>query len=444
MARNHHQEVLDGNIGFFWPIDANGQRLEADDQRGYIHLKEDGRIRLETLDENPILSFARQREDRVDRPDALLGSTASSSVLVLNLFGSRSTVNVGGYRASVRKYSARTLISRVDLENLSSICATGIEGEFFEVERWAQFEPSWEALKRDESGRLRRFSIELEPIIEQDSEIDSNRSLYLSSKWKVTGPSSRRTIYSPVVVGCRSNFPVPFSDLLNPVLAVQNLLSMAYGGFVSAAAGSAFLDCRTEPRASPFWTTPLMHTPAAVQSPRSMTHVPQFSLDMLGGVSGLANWVKLTDEHSRAVKPIVNQYRFGGYSPELKLMEVAAGIEYWVNASRRNCQWARVAPKSLALAEHVGHPFKSWIRYAEKWADIFWRRYGQLKHEPNYEPDIYEISVLADVGVHLLTAELLNFISDANKDPASRYFESPQMVSLKERIQSLLGGPGDD
>ena len=73
-------------------------------------------------------------------------------------------------------------------------------------------------------------------------------------------------------------------------------------------------------------------------------------------------------------------------------------------------EWAKTTKvnyPSLAIANHIGAGFSRWVGDSTIWADIFWQRYNQFKHEPSFTVDEQEISILASIGFRLLVAEVL-------------------------------------
>jgi hypothetical protein len=97
-------------------------------------------------------------------------------------------------------------------------------------------------------------------------------------------------------------------------------------------------------------------------------------------------------------------------------MEAATAMEYWCSAIKKKpgYEWAKTGKgeyPALAIAKHLDEGFSRWVGNAEAWADVFWSRYNQLKHEPSFTVDEGEISVLASIGFRLLAAEVLSEVA---------------------------------
>jgi hypothetical protein len=188
-----------------------------------------------------------------------------------------------------------------------------------------------------------------------------------------------------------------------------------------------------------------------------LTVVPLFHLSDIGGVDGLARWVRLAEKHERLAVSVASVYRYGGAGPESALLDVAASIEYWVKVNRQ-AAWSKSGVTidlngrkrmlhSLALAKKVGSAFFSWIGDAEAWSKDFDFHYNSLKHSPNYAADPYVLTELARVGRLLLLAALLDRVA-GSKQPSRAIFRSHRIARFghtlirgyKARAASVGGG----
>ncbi len=421
-------------MGFFWALQ-DAVSVEDDAAiRGYVKLGANGLVDLETLIEDPVESFDRFGEDERDDPKAMYGVTTDGDVLLFNPRLSHESV-VFGLKASVRKFQAYSLARNVDYTNLNSLKVRELEIFFPGVERWVDIKISDEKWEHHDDGRLKAFTLQVSSAPRKSVSLTDGRALGVSAYWSVVGPESRRTVYAPVTVVCRSERPVELWDLLSPILRVQDLISLAYDGFVAADGGVVDFDyAKQPPSRAQFWNHFLMFTQPRVVTPKSLTDRPLFLLENIGGVEALDRWVRMTNDHIRLVKPIVNQLRLGFASPELRLMELAAAMEYWCAANRRKpgYEWTAVARErtpSIAIARHLGEPVAKWIGDGDVWGDLFWRRYNQLKHEPTYIVDEGEIDLLAKVGFRLLVAEVLRELS-GSAAVVSMYLSSAKISNL--------------
>lgn len=173
--------------------------------------------------------------------------------------------------------------------------------------------------------------------------------------------------------------------------------------------------------------------------PQARTNkIPMFMLDGLGGVDVFRRWIRLCNRRWRAVSPIVGRLTYGLASPEVRLIEVAVAIEYWVAAHRRQTTWAKKgnAPTPAeALARHVGTPFSDWVGDLSAWSAKFTEYYNKLKHEPDFKYSPQEVGMLAISGEALLTAALLNRVA-GSKQPSRTIFVDYEFGRLGETIRT--------
>jgi hypothetical protein len=430
--RDALDSVRDGTIGFFWPSQGAVPDLNEDTPvRGHIRL--DGPLaRIETLVEDVEQEWFDFDTDS-DRPVAVVGLTPTTALLMLEIAGPYSTRSFGT-RASTNSYRARTVVG-CDVSLLSAVQPLGLHAHFEEIGNWAGLPSTVERGTENPDGTMSSWTVEVAGGEPSESALGSGRALRIDSHWSVSGTSSRRVVGSAVTIGCigtRSRDPW---ELLQPLLQIQNLLNLAFGGFVAAAGGSADLVINADRRLPKpwLWNGALMHIPAGA-APAKMTEIPLFTLETLGGTSALRRWVNVERAHPRAVAPVVGVYRNGPGSAGQTILEVAAGIEYWVK-SHRPAQWARPNRFATALAGRVGRSFSEWVGDPEAWAAAFWLANNQLKHEPTLVPDPNDLADLAISGRLLLTAAILDKVA-ASKKASSEVFRHHRYLALRERLRS--------
>lgn len=172
-----------------------------------------------------------------------------------------------------------------------------------------------------------------------------------------------------------------------------------------------------------------------------MTEFPTFYLGHLGGVRGLRNWIRLDQKYPRATGPVTSRYRYGTNGVEVRLIEIALGIEYWTAANRRTAAWTRPKTKGAslpkALARYVGPAFAEFVGDLDTWSDKFWATYNGLKHAPNFEYDPSDVLALGDSGALLLEGALLNRIA-GNKKVMRAICESHRTYNLKQHTQEVV------
>lgn len=192
-----------------------------------------------------------------------------------------------------------------------------------------------------------------------------------------------------------------FTGLLMPLLRCQEFLSIAFGGLVLADGGRVRCDGLDE--RGHMWNATLMPAaPASYVPVAKRNERPLFRLADLGGLDAFARWIRLCKKHPRAVSPIVNLHRRGTGTDDVRLLELASAIEYWVAAHRRRSGWTHLGANfAEAVALHVGDAFAAWTGDSSSWAARFWNNYTKLKHDPSFVPDGLEVKVLQE-GAYLL------------------------------------------
>lgn len=434
-------DVLEaGTLGFFWPFSERAPDLESEPERGHAK-REMGWVALDVLDESPIDSLRLGLEATADAPAALLGVMADEAAMFLEVIDAGRNTRFGGSRASSKHYLARTAIGGVPVDRLRTPSLEELHAHFLGIGGWAGMSATKEDWSSDR-GRVTEWSVTLSGTEDLSHPLRGGRALVLSTTWSVDGPTDRRTISAPVSIGCRSRRPVDVWELLQPVLHTQDLLSFAYEGFVAADGGSACLD--VEPaegerssQTPSLWNGALMVRSPAAAAPRSMNERPLFYLGTIGGIAGLARWIRLSSTHARATRPVVARYREGRPSAALTVMEVAAAVEYWAKANRPTA-WADSAVKNgnwvQALAGRCGKAFADWVGDPDAWARAFWGSYNRLKHEPTSEPDARELTDLAESARYLLGAVMLDRVA-LTKAPSRGVFKHHSLDSLGTRLR---------
>ena len=431
------EDLSAGSIGFFWHIPAGLKPdLGSEPHRG--HVRTDGAWALvETLEEDAEEAWL--REDDPPEIEGIAAALATSSALLLEVQDNGYSTNIGGWRASIRRHRARTVVAPVPFDRLRTVKASSLQAHFFGVSKWAGMTAATESVETDAGGRGKSWSMRLESPPPQRSRLVDRRALVLQADWAAKGPHDQRTVTAPVAISCESKVPRRAWDLLEPLLRVQDLLSFIHGGFVAADTGTATLDLRSDSQRpqgrSTLWNGALMvPSPAAPALPSNP--IPYLDVATMGGAPGLSRWVNICLNHPRAVRPFLTPYRYGSPPPELALMETATGIEYWVNANRKH-SWADKArgPHAAALGRHVGVGFTQWIGNTPAWAEEFRQTNNGLKHNPasTFDPNV--ISDLALSGRLLLAAAILDGVA-RNHQPSRSIFNSFRIYALRDRLRA--------
>ncbi len=374
--------------------------------------------------------------------------TASARAMFFDVAGiSRSTVM--GQRASTQTLRTRGVVVNVPFTDLRDSNFKVVEVWMPEVTLWSGLEGVSEHVRAYDDGRPKRYeatTIDVEPF---EIEIRRGLNLTLDTTWSVEGPADKRLLRTPLVVRTSSTSSRPWQQHLVPHIAVQDLINLAYEGFVPAEYGTVQFDYRDdgEPRETPqMWNSRLMAVSDGIPRPGSMTEFPLFHLNHIGGVRGVRNWIRIDQEFPRATGPITNIYRYGARGAEVRLIEIALGLEYWTKAHRQlGRTWAQPRrrtkkinePLPMSVGRFVGPAFSEFVGDLDKWSDRFWDTYNNLKHAPSFEYNPHEVQVLGDTGALLLLGALLNRAAQ-NRVPMKVLCQSHRTESLKQNVRQLL------
>lgn len=432
------REVLDGGIGYFWVCDEPAiVDLEDEQARaGYIRRRGDT-LEVDLLHEDPV-NLLLGSDDLL--PVALVGATEHAGVIVPEVRGRTRNMRSGAGRASAETFRSQTLIADPGVMDATSSEFTSVSAYFQgnAVLPWAGFDAIERDVRFDAHNRVESATIHLKPTVDVVKRLTPTIDLRFAGRWTFHEDEDlRQVVDTALEIDVRSARPLTFSRLLQPLLRCQEFLCLAFGGFVGVDGGRVGQTPGDE-RAH-MWNATLMpaapgsHVPVAARNQRALFH-----LDDLGGLDAFVRWIRLCKKHPRAVSPIVNLFRRGAATDDVRLLELAAAMEYWVASHRRSSSWARAGSNyAEAIALHVGAPFHRWTGDSRRWAQRFWFNYTGLKHDPSFVPDGIEIKVLQEVAYLLLVAELLNRIA-RSKRPGATLFGEHSQWGFRDWARELL------
>ncbi len=437
---------MDGTLGHFWTELSDVYDLDKSGD-GYANLVDDSLFHVRTLRTRQFHRDFAGASDRLPRPDAVYAMTASTRSLFFDIAGV-SRNNVMGQAASTQTIRTRGVVVKVPFSVIEDGNFTEVEVRIPEVTGWSGLMGVSEEVQLDAAGLPETWTastIDVEPL---EIEIRRGLKLILTTTWSVEGPDDKRILSTPLVIGTASKTPKPWHQHLIPLIAVQDLINLAYEGFVPAEHGTVQFKCKEDgrPRQTPqMWNSRLMTVPRGVSKPNSMTEFPMFYLAHIGGVRGLRNWIRLDHEYPRATGPITNIYRYGASGAEVRLIEIALGLEYWTKVHRQlGRAWAvprkqkkKTEPLPMSVGRHVGPTFAEFVGDLDKWSTMFWDTYNSLKHAPTFEYNPSDIVTLGDSGALLLLGALLNRIA-GSKRPMEVLCQSHRTEHLKQNVRRLM------
>ncbi|MFI1292024.1 hypothetical protein ACH4VM_26780 [Streptomyces sp. NPDC020792] len=429
------ESLLSGSLGHFWE-DVRLGKSPGGKSSGFLKRLDDGNIQLDYfLDEDSAW------RDRHVLPKCIYGATVNGHVLLLDLVHSMVTRRTHGL-PSVRTQTAGTAILGALPEHVKMDAVTSASVFFPGITQWAGLQTVSEVPQNDDEGRGKSVTLHVEAAPQQECRISQGRTISITSHWKLGGSDDDRSIFAPVALECSARRAKAFRDLLGPLVQIQDILNIAYAGFVPARGGRVRFAVGERPLVHPrVWSARIMQVPVGVATPKSMTAMPMFSLEHIGGIRGLARWVNYCDQVPRVHRALSLGHRIGMANVEARFLEVASAIEYWVaSQDQAGLKWAQEKRRPLALANRVGKDFTAWVGDPEDWDSVFAGTYNAVKHDPKFAPDPYALNYLAGSGWLLLLSAVLNRTSGA-KLPGKVIFGSHRNSDLGRKIRELLSDP---
>jgi len=406
-------DTLKGSLGHFWRQDSvNGNAGDGSERiSGILQLTTDGALELAGLESNPEEAFFRDDDTPRVNPAYILGSTDNGGVFLSGTSEVRSSVTIGGSKASTRHFRCRSLVIDVDISSVQNGYIEEVSAHWHGIGRWAGMRTTSEEADRGQDGRLRGVSIKLSLVPTSSVTIDADDTeLELGSTWLITGPSDSRLVSAPLSFTVTPSQPRQVEQVTQTLSQVQDLLNVAFQGFVAASSGTVILHDPDDGdmKRRDLWNQELMQTPSGATPPKSMSETPLFYLDDIGDLAGISRWLTLHDEHPRLVRPVAAPFRIGRSYAETLLIDIGTAIDYWRGAKKGQAPWAGEKFQPLAVANSLGKSFEDWVGDREKWANHFWYHYNGLKHFiPNYNFDANAVHRLALSGMTSVTCVAL-------------------------------------
>lgn len=451
MADDLFNVLEQGSLGVFhrW---AHKSLLDgAPNEYGWI-VRAGSWVHVDTINDDPETQLFEDDEGGGPYPTALLGRLPAATLVALEVQDRGGTVVIAGEQASTRRYRARTVAANVPLARLRSSDVRSMSAHFFGMDMFTRQGRPNEQWDYSPDKRVRGYRLTLDDSTpSMSASLTRGRTLYVSSRWSVGGTEMDRRITVPTTFAVECRRPVPVFEVLRPLVQLQDLLGLLYQGFLPAHRADLELDLRPDPRAgdrrAPCWSGPLFEPPARA---RTADPWPMLSLNDLGGVAGLARWIRLAEQHPRAIDPVLAPFRAGRMSSESELLTLGASIEYWVASHRRRkVKWASPRmPKRTrshrrimeAATLRAGKEFAAWVVDRGAWCDDFSNTYEELKHEPSSSVDAGLLHDLVDGGRYLLFG-LLADRAAGSRAPTRKLYKTSQLAGAHGRFERRYAGP---
>lgn len=433
--------ILDGSLGLFWRYEGGGP-LEGKHAHGYIKKVDGGEVEIQMLaDPEDDLAFWAEHKNP---PRSFVASTPEGAILVTAFTQHRSTRSFGGYNASVTGYRARAVICNIGLDDIVDPLCTSASAEFPGLQAWSDMSILEQTFGFDQN-KVKSSEIQLKEssALEKQAQLGGGLLLFARPRWGTSQRAEQVTVSTALEIGCRARRPKSILELVRPIERVQELLSLAWNARVAARPGRATLSTEgTDPREPDplLWYGPIVQSPPDAVEPNFQI-IPLFTVEHLAGFAGVARWVKLCNDHPRAVAPVTDPLKNPNALGPTRIRDVAAGIEYWVALHRRAAAWTKKRNKddtlAHALARRVGSGFDDWIGGADEWAARFWSRQNALKHDPAIDVNFEEIAYLAATGRVLLMCALLDRIAGSKRTSRS-ILQHHQVQPMGRRMREIL------
>lgn len=436
-------ETLAGSLGHFWLQNSldNASSDESEPIAGILQLAPDGALELAGLESNPEAAFFDDRGVK-SNPAFIVGATDNGGVFLSGTSEVRSSVTIGGSKASTMHFRCKSLVIDVSLDSIQNGYVEEASAHWHGIARWAGVKTTSEQSDRDGNGLLRGVTIKLSLLPTSSVTIDDDDTeLELGSTWLITGPSDARLVSAPLSFTVTPAEPTQIEQITQVLSRVQSLLNIAFQGFVAASSGTVILHDRRNGhmRRRDLWNQDLMQKPSGARPPKSMTEMPLFYLSDIDGLEGVSRWLRLHEDHPRLIRPIAAPYQIGRNYAETLLIDLGTAIDYWRGANKGLALWAAEKFQPLAVANSLGGSFEEWIGEREKWANHFWYHYNGLKHFiPGYKFDPTAVHWLALSGTTAVTCVALLEASAGQETAVVRALEGHKWMSRGQGVRNWL------
>lgn len=432
-------QLLGGSLGYFWPV-YRGKSPDLDDAlalRGFLRERQ-AELELVLLREDPFGS------DQTPAPIGFVGATEHSGVVIRDLLTQGGTMRAGGGRVSTDRYTAETVVAEPEIESVRNLNFASVSALFHgeTALRWSGLRAIEDKVITNRQGRVQRIHLDMRSVPDLVTQLGPSTELRLSAYWRKSPDPSRGYVIDAGLKALVGTTRPRASQQIGAVLMrIQDLLSVAFRGHYEVVEGTARTVGTNE--ASSMWNAQLMSAPPAQVTRAERSGLPLFTLVQVGGVEGVARWIRLCARHPRAVGPIVNRLRRGVATPEVETLELAASIEYWVAANRRLGRvWAQKTSRqdtpAAALTRYVGPSFAQWLPGStNSWANAFWGHYNGIKHDPRFNYSRRDLWLLSEGARLLLTGSLLNRVS-LTRRPAEAIFSHHFASRLGQELRKVV------
>jgi len=258
---------MNGTLGHFWTELTDVYNFDRS-KDGYVRLVDDTIFHIDTLRTKQYLAEFGTNEERRTSPAAVYAMTGTTPSLFFD-FAGISRNDVWGDAASTQNLRMRGVVTGAPVDNIVDGRFVSVEVSIPEVTRWSGLIGVTEKLEPGVGGQPNSWSAKTRHFDPIEVEIRRGHKLVLSTTWSVEGPADKRTLRSPLEIRSISERPLPWHEHLRPLVAVQDLINLAYEGFVPAEQATVhfkYEDGARPLRGPQMWNSRLMTVPKGVQS----------------------------------------------------------------------------------------------------------------------------------------------------------------------------------
>lgn len=358
---------------------------------------------------------------------AVFGQTEVGEVLMVEITSRGSRWG----RLDVAQYTGRGLIIDCCPEEIEGDLVQGVRFSYLGLRDWLPDEIYQDDVLL-EDGKYVGWTAELRHKPGTSVPLDAGYSLRISTGYEVGGEFDQRKLSTPLTITVVSDVRRPISEHIIRLDAVQGLLNIAHKNVVNAFSGSVQLQDGSD--WYDFWESELMKPSAGSSKTQSF---PYFGLAEIGGVTTVAEWVKLALTHHRSLVALVRPL-LQPMAAESRMLTTATAMENWVAVHRRTDKWAakvKDEPLIAPLTRRVSESWDPWIGDSTAWADRFWDAYNAIKHDPLAEPDRRELDWLELTGRWLLAGAVLDQATGDNTASSHLFGGSTSLSGVGHRAR---------
>jgi hypothetical protein len=429
------EEIALGMLGRFWPLAADGKREEPSTY-GFIRRDDDG-LWLVDLERWPAGSGIQVSAER--GPSTLVGILSKATVYLSDQRRWQGT-RQSGQRLEVIRVAYETLLTGLDVNTVEANGIVSAEALFPSQMRWASYEiPDWRW--RTESEPLGEGStLDVTRFPQFEHEVCDGFTLKVAAGWSANWELDRMTMPFGLSLTLSASAPTPTVEFVTTLELLQDLISLCWAGRVPCVPGEGLVN-RAQERPGRFWSQRLLADQPAGGA--DLTALPAVHLEDLGGPTAFGKWLALCRDYKRATRG-VSEGLYVGASAEVRLLNTATAIVYWVGANKQGEEWARLQQDITdndvnRLVMHQLPVFEDWVGDGERFSKRLWWEYNSLKHDPTHEIDYRLVSVFGHTARTMLIGSLLDRVA-GSRVPSQRLAD--HFWQLRQVTMELLDEPG--